>query len=141
MSSHYRAQAATQRTFGALLACALVLCPFGFVCARAETMGCGQQFTSLGVTAGNPPVAWVTEDIGGQCAFSFLIQIAVQWMGVEITIGTFAHAPRKVHVHPHRAGLSYWSWLHSPRIAWPRWLSRLFSTVLSSAALRPSASI
>jgi hypothetical protein len=44
----------------------------------AAGAGCGQQITLLGVTAGDPPVAWITEDIGGDCGFSFLVQLALE---------------------------------------------------------------
>lgn len=46
--------------------------------AGATRSGCGQQITFLGVSAGNPPIAWITEDIGGACVFSFLVQVAIE---------------------------------------------------------------
>src|SRR5690606_12653526 len=79
-------------------------------------------------------------EVGNQGAQVFLLgNGAIGFMGIEIAIGAFAHAPGNMHIECERWQLQHQrlaSFSSSWRIARARWLRVFFTSAGSSAAVQ-----
>lgn len=65
------------KRIGLCFLCSVFLSTWSTQISKATT-NCNQSFTFLLATADSSPVFWIAEDVGGECWYSRLVQIAVE---------------------------------------------------------------